>query len=694
MTKERKLFLLWAAGLTALCLVLEGVLFQYDALRTRGLTGQALALADAAVAEEEIVPELDDVSAVMPSRQDAAPLRRVQVTFTGLDRTEVRSLALAFSGDHQLIPVTVSLSDAAYREGFAAADTLLALPGQTAYARLDAHGALYALRISFETEDASAALAAVTVNAPMPYRLRPLRFFALLLPALGVAAACCFRLWRIPFDRRRTAHRAAYLATLALCLMLVLAISALCTPFDSTRFPYTRALEYPFENSPYQYRSLTHAVMYDMLARGRISVPVEPEETLLALDNPYDPTQRLDSGAEVMFDYALKDGQYYSYFGLTPVLVFYAPFRLLTGYLPAYTTAACFFALLTAAAAFLCVWEAARRFLQHPPLLVLCLGAAAVALGSHVLMLLSCADRYHLAIASMQAFFFLTVALGLMACRQRRPGRRAALFILCALSTVLLVCSRPMGALAAAGWLAPLFVLVLRDKARTPRQKAADALCYLVPVGLGAAAVMAYNAARFGSPFEFGQLWQLTLEDIHYNRLRLSNVLPALYSYFLAGLRLSPEFPFVAPGAALANHSGNWLYAVGNAGALTLPVTWGVLLLPALRDKRRRGKLAVLLCAVLCTLPLAVYGYAIAGSAHRYACDILPTLCLAGMLALCDRCAGDASEGRGLSTALVCALCAATVFVALGLTFDNYRCFIRQYSPDRFLALYQTFTLR
>ena len=81
-------------------------------------------------------------------------------------------------------------------------------------------------------------------------------------------------------------------------------------------------------------------------------------------------------------------------------------------------------ALLTVAAAFLCVWEAARRFIQKPTVLGLCLTAAAVTLGSHVLMLEACADRYHLTIACMQSFFFLVLWSALAACRQKAPWKR------------------------------------------------------------------------------------------------------------------------------------------------------------------------------------------------------------------------------------------------------------------------------
>ena len=690
----RKRFCIWSAILLTACLLLEGVFFQLDALGSRGLTPVPIDLSAARIERQQLEDAPDDVAAVMPSTQTRKPVYRTTLVWDALEAADIRTAALAFDGDTQLLEVQLTLSDDAFRYGQASADSLLALPGKTAYGRLDVHGTLRSLTVSFETDDETAALASLTLNAPIPYRFSLLRLAALLLPLLGVAAVLCFGLWRVILDRRSARHKAVYLLTALCCLILTLAVSGLSKPFDPSRFPYTRALEYPFENSVYQYRSLAHAVIYDALAKGQTAVDVSPDEKLLALDNPYDPTARMESGAPVMLDYALHDGQYYSYFGLTPVLTFYAPFRLIMGYLPSYTTAACFFALLTVAGAFLCVWEAVRRFIAQPSLLITCLGAAAVALGGNALMLLSCADRYHLAIASMQAFFHLTLWAGLLACRQKKRLPRTLAFLACAVFTWLLVWSRATGALAAAGWIIPLFITVLLNRGHTARHKLADALSYLIPLAAGAAVIMAYNSRRFGNPFEFGQAWQLTLEDIRYNRVSLRQLGQAIYYYFMDGLRLSPEFPFLAPGAAYVNHTGNWFYHVVNAGALTMPLTWALPFLFALPDKGRRGKLAVCLCAVLVTVPLALVDYCVAGVAQRYVCDLLPSLCLAGMLVCAELSGRDAAQARGRSSAVAGMLCIATICIALCLVFANYRSFISQYNPAAYLELYQLFTIR
>ncbi len=663
-----KKFLRAAAGCIALSLALEGGLFQYDALASRGLSPEALDMKSARIDENGAL-------------------------FTGLS-LEMRYVDAVFSGPTGVAAVSFAVQDAAYAKGMAEAYSCKINPGggrfATAHARVESHGAATALRISYPQD---CTLLSVTVNAPQAYRFSLPRLMCLLLPLLLVSLILCFGLWKIPLNRGKTAHRAVYALCCVFCLLLCVWVHVLCTPYDRTLFPYTRALEYPFENGAYQYRSLTHAVMFDALVKGQAHMDVPVDEALLALENPYDPTQRAESGAPVMFDYALHEGRYYAYFGLTPVLVFYAPFCLLTGYLPSYTTAACFFAMLSMLAAFLCVWEMARRFVKAPSLLMLCLTAGAVALGSNVLMVQACADRYYLSIASMQAFFFLTLWAGFAAVRQKKRLPRTAWFALCAVFTFLCVWSRATGALAAAGWIAPLFILVLCSRRHGWRRKLADAAGYLVPLCAGAAAIMAYNAARFGSPLTFGQTWQLTLEDIHYNRLSLRDIGHAIYYYFFDGLRLTGEFPYITTAAAYINRSGNWFYGVANAGALTMPVTWGLLLICCLPEKKRRGQMAVYLTAALFTLPLALSGYAIAGVAQRYVCDIQPTLCLAGGMVLLALSSRDIQENRGHTAVIHSALCVCTCLIALALVFSNYRNFVMQYAPDRYLQLYTLFTL-
>ena len=641
----RKRLLISAAAILLLCLLLEGVIFQADALRTRGLIPLPLDVSSARITLEEIAPEDNDVTAVMPSSQTRDPVFRTTLAFENLELENIRTLSFVLAGRTGLIRVEVSLADDAHRMWRTGADSVLALTDTPAYARIKSNGVLHELALSFETDDETAAVTTLTLNTPLPYHFSLLRLLTLLLPLWLTAAVISLRWWKIPLDRRNPRHTLAYCLTGLVCVLLVLCISALCIPQEK-------------------------AVLYDMLANRRISVDVSPDENLLALENPYDPTQRLSSGAQTMFDYALYNGQYYVYFGLTPVLVFYAPFRLLTGAIPSYNTAGAFFALLTVLAAFLCFWEAVRRFIRRPSLLLTCICAAAVALGSHLLMLEASADRYHMSIACGQAFFFLTLWAAMTACRQR--------------ATV---------ALTAAGWLLPLFIWVLLNKKAPARRRAMDALSFLIPLALGAAAIMLYNSARFGSVFEFGQTWQLTLEDIRYNRISFGDLGAALWAYFFDGVHLTSTFPYINPGSGFINRSGNWLYTVVNAGALTVPVTWGLFLIFALPEKARHGKLSVYLCTTVMTVFVALSGYCIAGVALRYVCDILPALCLVGAMVLTEAVSPDAIEGRGHTSGIAALLVCLTVIVALAFAFSNYRNYISLYAPAKYLQLFNLFTM-
>ncbi len=689
-------FLRKAGGVMLLCLLLEGVVFNYNAITTKDLVPQELLLESAAVTVEELPGERTYLSAVTPSGQEIAPVYRTTVTLEGL-AAESETIVLSFEGDNVILDAEIYVQDAAYSRGFALANTVKVAPGSEkhrgATAMLDSNGALTAVQIVFETEDPQAKLTRAALNEPVLYQFSLLRYAVFCLPLLLLAAVLHFKWHLIVLDRKNALHRAVYAAAALVCMLAVIWVQYLCIPFDTTRFPYTRALEYPFEKPVYDYRTFAHAVMFDSLARVQTHVEQSPSEALLQMEDPYDPTERVAQGVEYMFDYAFYEGKYYAYFGLAPVLVFYAPFYALMGYLPSYTTAALFFALMSVLAAFLCLWEAARRFVRKPGLVMLCLCGAALTFGSNILMLQSCADRYHLSIQSMQLFFFLTLYLALRACREKKRSRRTLWFALSGLNTVLLVWSRATGALSAAAFVAPLFICVALNKKEKPFDRLRDAASFLIPVTLGAAVIMLYNMARFDSPFEFGQKYQITTESIAYNTFNLRSALQAIYYFFFDGLQTVPEFPYLTVAEQFVNRTGNYFYGVCNAGAFTMPLALCVFLLPLIKEKRRNGKVFCYGLSLLMTVIIAVSGYLVAGVAQRYVCDILPVLCLIGALCALDVTAAEAGESRAALQGIMAAACIATIAVGLAMIFSNYRCFISEYAPDKYLHLFRLFTL-
>ncbi len=70
------------------------------------------------------------------------------------------------------------------------------------------------------------------------------------------------------------------------------------------------------------------------------------------------------------------------------------------------------------------------------------------------------------------------------------------------------------------------------------------------PVITGLIILAIYNQLRFGSFFDFGHRYQLTLENFagyYTNSFSLRNVLPNLYNYLLNPFRKLDTFPFIKP---------------------------------------------------------------------------------------------------------------------------------------------------
>ncbi len=70
--------------------------------------------------------------------------------------------------------------------------------------------------------------------------------------------------------------------------------------------------------------------LVDAFEAGQVSLLREAEQPLLELENPYDWSQRLESGVDYAWDHLLYEGKYYSYYGIAPVVTLFLPYHLIT----------------------------------------------------------------------------------------------------------------------------------------------------------------------------------------------------------------------------------------------------------------------------------------------------------------------------------------------------------------------------
>ena len=404
---------------------------------------------------------------------------------------------------------------------------------------------------------------------------------------------------------------------------------------------------------------------YNLLTTGFLSghlyLPVTPDP---ALSSP-DPAVR--AAAPSLLDASLYHGHYYLYFGLTPLLVVFLPWRLLTGAgIPENLATA----LFAAAGFLLAIALLARLRRRYFPAVGPVLWAAiVVAAGGCTLapVALRRAIFYEVAITSAFAFAMLFFHAGLRALEA--PERARRWLALAGGACVLAIGSRAN--LAFSVLLLPGLVWLvwrrLPPEQRDFRRLRGAGWAAGIPAAAGLAGLGLYNFLRFGNPFVFGHRFQVgsnpqgfpfALRFLGHN-LRL---------YFLSLPDFSRYFPFISPGAEGARPAGYW--GVEHVHAQFFAVAFAVLALVAVRVARRRRETAPALGGLLGVLGawFLVNGLVVCLTgvrADRYLIDFEPALVLGAAIGALALGARPGWSGRLTRAATVAVLLFASFYNAM-----------------------------
>jgi hypothetical protein len=294
------------------------------------------------------------------------------------------------------------------------------------------------------------------------------------------------------------------------------------------------------DDLPFLYTTEIYARQAEAFAAGQAHLQVAPPAELAQLPDPYDPAARVFLPVES--DLSYFDGKYWLYFGPVPALAILVP-QLLTGRPVADSVITLAGVMLATVFGALAIRGLKRALLPRGGGLVA--GAAVVALGLNapLLFLLSSPAIHEAATAAGQGLLLAGLSAAVWAWQQ--PARRGQwlLWLLAGISWALAVGSRWALAPAVAG-LALLFALL----AWHDRRRWSPALLLGGPLVVGALLLGSYNAARFGSPLEFGHRYQLTSYHLwrdYAGFATVGHLAPNLFHFFLRPLRLTPELPFV-----------------------------------------------------------------------------------------------------------------------------------------------------
>jgi hypothetical protein len=321
----------------------------------------------------------------------------------------------------------------------------------------------------------------------------------------------------VPFARRVPA---------ALAILFVLAAYAFFA--SGGTFSFRRI---PWDQSFY-------AGLSEGFFNGHLYMANDPDPRLMAMPFPYDYKAR-EGQVDYLWDASYYNGRYYLYFSPLPALGFYMPYRLLRGAYPRDQLAAALFSAWAFLAAAAFAWRALLLTGRKPrvpwPVWVLVIG-----FGNVASFLLPEIRIYEVSILAGSALT-ATWAYALIRYVEKPAFPRVVwMSVWLALS----IAARPN-----LGLLLFVTAIVIWLNAKERRRAFAFAT---IPLAVTAVAMIAYNVARFGQPFEFGVTYQLTFVPMHGLRVcslctlgELARFGNSLMHYLFWAPTIRSEFPFI-----------------------------------------------------------------------------------------------------------------------------------------------------
>ena len=315
-------------------------------------------------------------------------------------------------------------------------------------------------------------------------------------------------------------------------LLLILVFYVWTATAATYKFQY---LDYDSSHSRY-YNLLTDAFL-----KGQLHLPVEPSQELLALPDPYEPSA---NSPYKLHDCSLYKGKYFLYFGPTPVIALYLPYRILTGLRLPDNIAVLVFMFGTLIWSTLLLYHLRNQIFKQIPDWKLLIAIAVVGFANFGPFILQRTEIYEVAISC--GIFFLTGAVCFLCYGLLKSKINLWMVGLGSLFLGLAIGGRPQTILSGVLILPILFFKIKGAPDLSKKNKINISLMLLIPYLVCLFLLAGYNYFRFDNPLEFGNTFQLGIANLP--KLKFShfeNILSGIYFFILRTPVINSTFPFI-----------------------------------------------------------------------------------------------------------------------------------------------------
>ena len=402
----------------------------------------------------------------------------------------------------------------------------------------------------------------------------------------------------------------------------IIILGIIITSYIAYALPFPKYLE----NYMYINRAIREDP-YKMLTQSLISGNVdiefdnESKQLLSNLDNYQDYTERREKNVDYLFDFAFYNGSYYCYYGIVPVLTVLLPIALIfkiylsSNIICIIYSSMCIILLKLIYSKILNKYDIKLKFTTE------LIGFLTLVLSSGIIVLMATANFYQAADLCGIAWGLLATFLILLLENNRKVTLK--LFLI-GLFFALMVCSRPIYVL----YIIPIIICVFKYIIYNKRVNVKRIIAFSAPIIIIALAQMYYNYIRFDNIFEFGQFYNLTINNTKDQTMDLGRAIEGTLAYLLNPPSYRPTFPFVE----LINPNvinGNVIYNEPVLGIIWFAYFWVFILSKKIirLDESKKLKWILIVSGVLTVIIFSV-NTCLAGINQRYTVDIQPMLAL------------------------------------------------------------------
>lgn len=532
-------------------------------------------------------------------------------------------------------------------------DAMVQLAGKTDSARF---------RFSGVNEEDNCVIEGIELNKPIPFDIMPVR--VLLVTLLGTFLyACIFSCtMRKNYDENKYFCRvsATWLTILAVCCGIILILQQIPSGEFFERFRLTEGDQITEE-------------LASAFEQGRFDLPYEPSEELLAMENPYDTASRYYNDVDYLWDHAFYNGKYYSYYGVAPLLLF-IPYHLITGYFfPTDIAVMIFSAGGLIFLSMIYSWIIRKWFNK-------------ISTGAYIsglAIILAASGIWYS--AGRPLFYELSISAGFLCCTA------AAYFLITSgifsggkaecrkvlLSSLLLglsVMCRPTLAVYAVCGCVFYIMSIVNQRKQSKKYMWKYICCAFLPLAVLGLFQMYYNYARFGSVFEFGIKYSLTINDFTRTEFHLHNMLIGVYNFLLAPPAFIPDYPFISAPFSFLGINSYYFKDEGTISGiifLALPV-FGYLLggraLKRLPDRKSRVKAITVIGLTCIVMPLVILcSVWESGYSARYMADFSWQVIIGAYVILFYLYTNSKSKSKQRVFTVVMGICCVYTLVVVGI---------------------------